>query len=294
MTSRQTASRRRGIATSLGLLLVAWMGASPSLGQFRQGATPPKKVEPLSYVAQNLASVYQAVTIVTGSDRRYRGVGMARCLRAVLAKVSGNPRLENDPRVDRFAREANLFVASFDYVDQDAAYHVKDDQGTYDRPFNLTVRFVPAMIDRLLEQLGDRPWRGDRPVIVPVLAVRGVTAAYVLSSENAAGVDQRNSLEEVASELGLRVRFPTDAELTDWGVTSRGFPSPNTDPPTDWALVTGTLEFEPAVPGWTGSWKMRYQDRDITWGVRGVNFDKAFQNLAAGVAQIASGHGVPR
>ena len=294
MTSRKTASRRRALATSLGLLLVAWMGASPSFGQFRQGATPPKKIAPFSYVAQNLASMYQAVAIVTGSDRRYRAMGMARCLRTVLAKVSGNPGLENDPRVERYAREANLFVASFDYGDQDAAYHVKDDQGTYDRPFNLTVRFVPAMIDGLLEQLGDRPWRGGRPVIVPVLAVRGVTTAYVLSSEAAGGIDQRNSLEEVASELGLHVRFPTDAELTDWGVTSRGFPSPSTEPPADWALVTGTLEFEPAVPGWTGSWKMRYQNRDSTWGVRGVNFDKAFQNLADGVAQIASGHGVPR
>lgn len=294
MISLQPASRRRELATLLGLLLVVWTGASPCFGQFSQGATPPKKVAPFSYVAQNLASLYQAVAIVTGSDRRYRGTGMARCLRTVLAKVSGNPRLENDPRVDRFAREANLFVASFDYVDQYAAYHVKDDQGTYDRPFNLTVRFIPAKIDRLLEQLGDRPWRGDRPVIVPVLAVRGVTTAYVLSSEIAAGVDQRNSLEEVASELGLRVRFPTNAELTDWGVASRGFPSPNTEPPADWAFVTGTLAFDPAAPGWTGSWKMRYHGRDNTWGVRGVNFDKAFRNLADGIAQIASGHGVPR
>jgi hypothetical protein len=293
MVSRQTA-RRRDIAVSLGLLLVAWATANPSFGQFRQGATPPKKVAPFSYVAQNLASMYQAVTIVTGSDRRYRGVGFARCLRIVLAKVSGNPRLVNDPRVERFAAEANLFVASFDYVDQDAAYHIKDDQGTYDRPFNLTVRFVPAMIDRLLEQLGDRPWRGDRPVIVPVITVRGVTTTYVLSAEIPAGADQRNSLEEVASEFGLRVRFPTDAELTSWGLTSGGILSGSIERPADWAFVIGTLEFKTAVPGWTGSWKLRYQAHDHVWGISGVNFDKAFQNLAAGVAQVASGHGAPR
>jgi uncharacterized protein len=293
MTDQQAAMRRRVLAMSLGLLLFTLMDAAPSLGQFRQGATPAKPVAPFSYVAQNLASMYQAVAIVTGSDRRYRGVGFARCLRAVLAKASGNPQFETDPKVDRFAREANLFVASFDYVDQDAAYHVKDDQGTYDRPFNLTVRFVPAMIDRMLEELGDRPWRGDRPIIVPVLAVRGVTAAYVLSAETAAGSDQRSSLEQIASELGLRVRFPTDAELTGWGMASGGASAPRTMPPAEWALVAGTLQFEPAVPGWTGSWKLHYQGRDYAWGVRGVNFDKAFRNLAAGVAQAVSGHGAP-
>src|SRR5579863_5380604 len=170
-------TRRRFLAPLIGPLAVLLAGAAPSSAIFVGGATPPKGggARPSSYVAENLAGVYQATVIVTGSDRRYRNAGFARALRAVLVKVSGNPRLDADPRVDRWAREANLFVGSFDYVDQLAAYNVKDDQGTYDRPFNLTVHFVPAMIDGLLADLGDRPWRGERPVIVPVLAVHGVS-----------------------------------------------------------------------------------------------------------------------
>jgi uncharacterized protein len=287
--------RRRFLAPLIGPLALLLAGAAPSSAIFIGGATPPKGggAQPYSYVAQNLAGVYQATVIVTGSDRRYRNVGFARALRTVLVKVSGNPRLHADPRVDRWAREANLFVGSFDYVDQLAAYNVKDDQGTYDRPFNLTVHFVPAMIDGLLADLGDRPWRGERPLIVPVLAVRGVRAAYLLSAEVPAGADQRGSLEEVASELGLRVGFPTDAELAQWRVTMDGFPSPNVTPPADWALVAGTLAFQQAVPGWAGSWTMRYQGRDYTWGIRGVSFDAAFRNLARGVVRIASGHGAP-
>ncbi len=297
MTDRR-APTRRVLTVVLGMVVALSVGAAPSPGApgggFVGAGNPPKPENaPYSYVSQNLSSMYQATVVVTGSDRRYRNAGFARCLRTVLVKASGNPRLAADPRVDRYAREANLFIASFDYVDQLAAYHIHDDQGTYDRPFNLTVRFVPAMIDRLLADLGYRPWRGDRPMIVPVLAVRGVTTAYVLGAETAAGADQRGSLEESASELGLRVRFPTEAELAGWGVTADGFPSPHVAPPADWALVTGTLEFVPAAPGWAGSWKTRYRDRDYAWGVRGVNFDKAFQNLAAGVAQIASGHGTP-
>jgi len=285
--------RHIALASFLGVLVILIVGATPSFGAFAGGAAPPKDVPKFSFVARNLESVYQAVAVVTGSDRRYRGGGFARCLRTVLAKVSGNPRLEQDRRVDRFAREAHLFVASFDYVDQMAAYHIKDDQGTYDRPFNLTVRFVPAKIDALLATLGERPWRGTRPIIVPVLAVHGVRTAYLLSADVAAGAGQRGSLEEMASELGIRVRFPTDAELAGWGVTLRRFSPPSVSPPADRALVTGRLEFQMAVPGWAGSWRMRYRGSDYAWSIKGVNFDAAFRDLVRGVALVASGHGAP-
>jgi len=285
--------RHIALASFLGVLVILIVGATPSFGAFAGGAAPPKDVPKFSFVARNLESVYQAVAVVTGSDRRYRGGGFARCLRTVLAKVSGNPRLEQDRRVDRFAREAHLFVASFDYVDQMAAYHIKDDQGTYDRPFNLTVRFVPAKINALLATLGERPWRGTRPIIVPVLAVHGVRTAYLLSADVAAGAGQRGSLEEMASELGIRVRFPTDAELAGWGVTLRRFSPPSVSPPADRALVTGRLEFQTAVPGWAGSWRMRYRGSDYAWSIKGVNFDAAFRDLVRGVALVASGHGAP-
>jgi len=294
------AARRRVLASSLGVLVVLIAGAPPSFGAFAGGATPPKDVPQFSFVARNLESVYQAVAVVTGSDRRYRGVGLAQCLRTVLAKVSGNPRLEQDRRVDRFARQAHLFVASFDYVDQMAAYHIKDDQGTYDRPFNLTVRFVPAKINALLATLGERPWRGTRPIIVPVLAVHGVRTAYLLSADVAAGADQRGSLEEMASELGIRVRFPTDAELAGWGVRLQQFSPPSLSPaavitslPASRALVAGRLEFQTAVPGWAGSWRMRYRGREYAWSIKGVNFDAAFRDLVSGVVLVGSGHGAP-
>ncbi|HKX19977.1 MAG TPA: DUF2066 domain-containing protein [bacterium] len=296
MANQQARARRRLLTSSLGGLLVAFMGAAPSFGQsggFSGGTAAPKDVPAFSFVARNLASMYQAVAVVTGSDRRYRGVGFAQCLRTVLAKVSGNPRLEHDPRVDRFAREANLFVGSFDYVDQMAAYHVKDDQGTYDRPYNLTVRFVPAQIDALLARLDERPWRGARPVIVAALAVRGARTSYLLSADSAAGADQRSSLEEMASELGIPVRFPTDAELTAWGATLQGSPLPRASLPPEQALVAGSLEFQAAVPGWAGAWRMRYRGNDYAWTIRGVNFDAAFRDLVNGVVLVASGHGAP-
>lgn len=243
--------------------------------------------------AQDADELYQAVAIVTGSDMRSRPAGFARCLREVLVKVSGEPRLQGDPRVSALAAHADALVASFDYEDLDAAVKHHDDQGTYDRPFALTVRFDPGRIDKALADLGERPWRGERPVIVPVLTVRGFSTSYLLRAESPAGADQRAAFADVARDFGLRVLFPTDAEMAAWHVTLGRFPSPPTSPAPHRALVAGTLEFQRALPGWTGSWKMRWGGAEYAWGIRGVNFDEAFRDLIRGVVRVASGHGGP-
>jgi hypothetical protein len=52
----------------------------------------------------------------------------------VLVKVSGDPRLKDDPRVAELAAHADRLVVSFDYADLMAGIKKKDDQGSYDRP----------------------------------------------------------------------------------------------------------------------------------------------------------------
>jgi uncharacterized protein len=239
--------------------------------------------------AHDVSGLYQATAIVTGSDRRQRPIGFARCFREVLVKVSGEPRLARDPRVDRLAAEANIFIGSFTYVDQMAGIKHKDDQGTYDRPFDLTVRFVPALIDKILADLGERPWLGARPVIVPVLAIRGYSTAYALTADSAAGADQRAAFAGVAREFGMRVRFPAASEFYAAGAAG---PSTGQSSPGD-AVIAGTLVFERTLPGWVGAWRMRYGGVDYAWGIRGVNFDEAFRDVVRGVVRVASGHGAP-
>jgi hypothetical protein len=148
--------------------------------------------------AQATSEFYQATVIVTGYDMRSRPSGFAQALRAVLVNVSGEPRLRNDPRVSALAAHADALVASFTYVDQMAGIKYHDERGTYDRPHNLTVKFVPARIDKALADLGERPWRGTRPTVVPVLTVRGFTGrSYLLSAENPAGAAQRQAFADV-------------------------------------------------------------------------------------------------
>ena len=103
--------------------------------------------------AQDAPNLYQSTAIVTGTDMRSRPTGFAQCLRNVLVKVSGEPKLIKDARVAELGRHADAFVVSFSYVDVMAGIPIHDDQGTYDRPHYLTVKFDPALIDHALADL---------------------------------------------------------------------------------------------------------------------------------------------
>ena len=174
----------------------------------------------------NTGPMYRADVIVTGTDMRQRPWGFAQTMREVLVKSSGDPRLGDDPRTARLARHAIRFVACFDYVDMMAGVPLHDDRGTSDRPHKLTVYFIPAKIDALLAQFGDKPWRGTRPMTVPVLFVHGrKPPPYVLSAEIPAGTEQRAAFASAAGEFGMQVRIPSDAELYAWDASVGHLPS---------------------------------------------------------------------
>lgn len=253
----------------------------------KQGPPPP-----------GIGPMYQAYVIVTGTDMRERPRGFAQCLREVLVKVSGNPRLKNDPRTALLAEHADRFVVAFNYVDQMAADPLHDEQGTYDRPYKLTVYFEPARIDAVLAGFGERPWHGARPVIVPVILVRGPKPpAYVLSAEIPAGAEQRGALAYVATQFGMTVHVPTQADLAAWGISSVHFPPSTAEPPasrtSDETIVLGTLEWSETLPGWIGKWRAQWHGAEHAWGVSGVSYDAAFSDIVRGVVLLASGNGAP-
>src|SRR6516162_7035742 len=266
--------------------------SSPSHGSYLGSRLMPPKSE--GSCPPNVAPMYEADAIVTGTDMRQRPWGFAQTLRDVLVRSSGDPRLKDDPRTAELAVHADRFVACFNYVDMMAGVPLHDDQGTYDRPHTLTVYFDPAKIDAILAQFGERPWRGERPVVVPVLLVHGrKPPVYVLSAEIPAGEDQRSSFATAAEQFGMDVRIPTDAELIAWGADVSHFPD---DPPRSSAgeaIVVGTINWSETLPGWIGKWRMRWQGGDYAWGTTGVNYDAAFRNIVRGVVLVASGVGSP-
>ena len=281
-------SRLRQLLT---VVLVAGFSLARVVPSAAFSTAPTKTLEELS----DISDPYQANDIVTGFGLDARQGGFAHCLREVLVRLSGEPRLEHDQRVSELAAHAESMVTSFDYADVllGLGFPVHDDQGTADRPEYLVVRFDHGKIDQALAGLGERPWQAPRPQVVPVLAVRGPAVAYLLSAEAKRGVDQRGSLAAAALQYGLTLRIPTEAEFAAWGVGLDGFPSPRAEPKGEQAIVAGTLEFNEVRSGWVGSWRMQWRGIDYAWGISGVNFDEAFRTLTRGVARVASGHGAP-
>jgi hypothetical protein len=221
---------------------------------------------------------YEARTIVTGTDLRSRPAGMAACLTDVLIKVSGDPTVRDDPRLRPLAAQAGNFATDFDYWDRMSGIAHHDEQGSSDRPYNLTVRFDPGRIDAALRSLDRAPWTGPRPALVVRVRVEGAHDAFDLIASDPRGAGMRAALTDAATKYGMAVLMP-DVVAT---------------PPPGAVALPGRLVLSQAALGWVVSWHLDWRGAGYDWGVSGVNFDEAFDDGVRGAMQVLSGHGAPQ
>jgi hypothetical protein len=250
--------------------------------------------------AGTVDDLYRARTIVTGQGEASRRLGFAECLEQVLVKVSGDPRLAGDPGVAALAGQADAFVADFHYRDRMAGIPVHDEQGTRDRPYDLTLSFHPAKIDAALRSLGRDPWRAPRPGLVVLLGVRLGTTTYILASDGDRGRDQREALAAAAGRFGMPIALPDQAALSEAGLSYQKLAAAEPSSLAAIARTTGgdlpligTMVWSEEALGWIADWRLGAQGKSYRWRIRGVSFDDAFRNAMAGAAQILSGHGQP-
>ncbi len=251
--------------------------------------------------AQDADSLYRAVAIVTGTGEANRRLGLALCLEEVLVKVSGDARLAGDRRVAALARRADTLLGKFSYRDRFAHRPINDEQGTRDRPHDLTVDFDPAKIDAELAALGRRPWTASRPRLVAYVAVNNGAIAYVLARDVERGREQRDAFAAAARQVAIPVTVPDTAGLAAAEATVSRLAT--IDPAMldaaaksaggDQALV-GRLLWSDQARGWIAEWRLAFEGRLYRWQIRGVSFDDAFRNGMRGAAQILSGHGRPK
>jgi uncharacterized protein len=250
--------------------------------------------------AANGDDLYQARTIVTGQGEESRRFGFPLCLEQVLVKVSGDPRLIGDPEVAALAGQAATFVTGFAFRDLLAGIPVHDEQGTRDRPYELTVRFDPAKIDAALRSLGREPWSASRPRLVVFVGVDLAGATYLLASDGKRGRDQREALAAAAARFGMPMVLPDEAALAAAGLsypTLQALDLASLDARAravggDLALA-GDLVWSETALGWVADWRMDDQGKSYRWQIRGVSFDDAFRSAMSGAAQILSGNGGP-
>jgi hypothetical protein len=249
--------------------------------------------------AAEMLGLYQGRAIVTGRGEESRQSGVAQALADVLTKVSGDARLLEDPRVAALAENAAGFVAAFDYRDRMAGIPVHDEQGSYDRPHDLTVTFEKAAIDAALRDLGHEPWGGPRPKLVLFVGVTIGDVAFALTADGEHGATMRESLAAAASKTGMPALLPTKAALAGAGLAA-----PLAAEAQELAAaarrvggeetLAGTLVFSDAAGGWLVEWRLAVNGAPYAWRRGGVNFDEAFRVGLRGAAQVLSGNGAPR
>ena len=244
--------------------------------------------------------LYTATTVVTGQMEENRWPGMAICLQDVLVRVSGDPRLIDDPATTALRSNAAALVGTFHYRERMAGTPYHDEQGTRERPFDLTVSFQPVKIDGVLRSLGREPWTAPRPRVVVFLDVQNGDIRYTLASDGDRCLGQRQAFAAASGRYALPIEIPSAAVLAAAGFDYATLAS--ADPRSlyqaakasggDVALL-GTLTWSDKALGWIADWRMASSDQTVHWQISGVNFDEAFRNAVRGAAQVLSGNGQP-
>lgn len=254
----------------------------------------------LASAAESDEDLYRGRTIVSGIKDETRIPAAPLCLLDVLAKVSGDARLLHDPRAQQVAASATLHATEYSYRDRLALRQIRDEQGTRDRPYYLTVTFDPQRVETALKSLGSKPWLATRPNLALFLVVNNNGNTYVLAGDSVFGRDQRESLAQASWQVGMPVTLPSEAGLAKEGLTAEVLTAIQ---PAKLDLVTkamgadlvlmGNLAWNKGATGWLAEWGLFDGQKIHHWKIDGVSFDEAFRNALRGSALILSGNGEP-
>ncbi len=229
--------------------------------------------------AARAAGLYEGQAITTGTDGRTRPAALAACLAQVLAKVSGNPALLDDPRVAALGPAAPGMLAGLAYLDRMGDVPKHDEQGTRDRPYDLLARFDPSGIDAALFGLGEMPWlvNRDRPRVLADITIAPRNGPPLpLLADTDADERHRAALLSAADRFGIPVLLrPSDGAA-----------------PIALAVLHGRIAWQD--DGWAAAWTLAWAGQQRAWTVHGVGFDEAYRNALAGTAAALSGHGLPK
>jgi hypothetical protein len=250
--------------------------------------------------AQDIDALYRAVAIVTGTGEVNRQIGFRLTMEDVIVRVSGDYRLIVSGKAAPVIADAASFVSKIHYHDRYEGIPVHDEQGTHDRPHDLTVDFDHAKLDAALVAMGSRPWLSPRPRLLVVLGVRNAKGTFVLSGDGDQGFYMRDSFTASSDRIAVPIALPSLAAIESANLQSEAIGT--TDPAAlevfarqngaDLAL-TGTLVWSDAARGWIAEWRLAFAGKNYAWRVGGVSFDDAFRNALRGAAQVLSGNGQP-
>lgn len=240
-------------------------------------------------------ALYRSNVTITGQREASRIAAYRDCLALVLVKLSGDPSIADDARYPAIAETAARLVQRFSYRDLLAHKPLKDEQGTYDRPYELTVVFDRAGVDAAVRALGRTPWLGPRPRILLVLGVENFAATYTLSADGAIdrSADMRESLDRATERAGLTVALPQYADLAARRIDRQATLAKRDDAmalarDSD-AVLSGRIAFSEQALSWIEEWRLDAGGRQMVWQSRSTTFDDAFRNVMRETLQRLAG-----
>jgi hypothetical protein len=233
--------------------------------------------------------LYRTKVTVTGQGEANRMTGFAAGLEDVLIKSSGAQNLSGDRRLAAYKAKAKDYVRSFSYRDQFFGKPIRDEQGTRDRPFDLTVEFEESKIDDILKALSLKPWLSHRPSLAVIVEMRQGPKNYMVTTDGPQSDLQRDALLAAADKRGMDIVLPSTAAFMRLP-----------PPPAAFVLelggeaaLYGRLVWDDRELGWTTQWEMDGHGQAYRWQMRGLTFDETFRRGIGGAAQILSGNGQP-
>jgi hypothetical protein len=196
--------------------------------------------------------------------------------------------------------DAKRYVRAFSYHDQFSGKPKRDEQGTRDRPYDLTVDFEEGKIGDILGALGLKPWLSHRPRLAVLVEMKQGPKNFIVTADGTRSDLQRDALLAAADRRGMGIVLPDAqalAELNLDGVELRTVPSSTLAAVAakqggEVALV-GQLVWDDRELGWATQWQMDWRGKMHRWQVRGVTFDEAFRRGIGGAAQVLSDNGEP-
>ncbi len=238
--------------------------------------------------------LYTSRVIVTGTGEENRLPGLRACVAGMLVRVSGDQRILDNAALAAIEEEAPQHVAGYRYRDRLEGVPIHDEQGTYDRPHDLTCLFDQDHADDLLAQLGSRPWPLPRPGVAVFLHVSQGGGSFVLTQDGSGHDYMRESLLAAAEPLALDVRLPSATSLPPFGPDLPGADEMTRLPTGDGEVALAiVLDWSDANLGWTARFRTVNEKGIQDWSAAGISFDEAFRIGMRGIAQIASGNGTP-
>jgi uncharacterized protein len=246
------------------------------------------------------SDLYSTKVTVTGQGETNGMTGFAAALEDVLIKASGAEKLNGDRRLAAYKSKAKDFVKSFSYRDQFFGKPIRDEQGTRDRPFDLTVAFEESRINGILKTLGVKPWLSRRPRLAVFVGMEQGAKNYVVTTDGPQSDLQRDALLAAADKRGMDIVLPSAAALAKSNITGAELKTPSFPALAPVAaelggeaVLVGRLVWDDRELGWATQWQMDRRGQTHRWQMRGLTFDETFRRGIGGAAQILSGNGDP-